>query len=207
MEAQPERRLHLQPGPEAGGTHRIVEGNNYRDLLDGFHRIHPDTVFGKNVRIGYGTVIEVGCEFGDNVLIGHNVMLRPNTFVGADSVISHGSVCEGNCVVGQRVSIHGLSILTMGLIIEDDVFIGGHLSTSNTKRIAYRRPYGCVCNAPYIKRAARIGSAVRILPGVVIGENALIGNGSIVTKNIPDGQIWMGCPARYLKDVPQDEIL
>ena len=179
----------------------------FENVLGQYHRIHPDAKIGKNVRIGLGTVIEDGCSIGDNSLIGHHTVLRPETHVGNNSIISHSCVCEGRAEIGNHVSIHAGCGLTMGIIIEDDVFIGGNMSSTNTKNIVFGRKHKWVWEPCRINRGARIGSGVVLLPRVVIGSNAYVGSGAVVTKDIPEKQVWVGNPARYLRDVPESEWL
>jgi len=78
---------------------------------------------------------------------------------------------------------------------------------ANTPRIVHGRNYPLEIKKYTIRRAVRIGINVSVLPGVEIGENAMIGVGSVITKDIPPRQLWLGNPARYFKDVPEDEIL
>jgi acetyltransferase-like isoleucine patch superfamily enzyme len=92
-------------------------------------------------------------------------------------------------------------------LIESECFIGMGCMLTNTRKIAYRRSYEDVCEPPIIRRAARIGARVTILPGVEIGENALIGAGSVVTKNVPPCWVAVGNPAILVREVGKDEII
>ena len=179
----------------------------YKRLLGQYGPIHPSVIFGNNVRIGEGVVIEKGCMIGDNTLIGHHVILRPDTIIGNDCIVGHLSVCEGKTTLGNRVTVHDQSHLTMGITIEDDVFIAPCFCGANTPRITHGRNFPLVLESYRIKRAARLGIGVLLLPGVVIGENSLIGAGSIVTCDVPDKEIWFGCPAVKQGNVPHEEWL
>jgi len=179
----------------------------YKDLLDGVYRIHPFAKFGKNVKLGEGIVIEEGCKIGDNTIIGHYCVLRPRTIIGKDCVIGHMTVFEGECEIRDRVLIHAQCHITKDVLIEDDVFIAPFFCGANTKRIVHGRNYPLEITGYTIKRAARIGIGVLVLPDILIGENAQIGVGSVVTKNVPDREIWYGNPAKKHGDVPEDEIL
>ena len=81
------------------------------------------------------------------------------------------------------------------------------VGTSNTNKIVHGRDIPLKITGPHIKRAARIGSGVMLMPGVVIGENAQIGLGSVVTKNIPDNEVWFGNPAVFKRYVKVEELL
>ncbi len=179
----------------------------YDDLLKGWHPIHPYTVFGKNVKVGQGVVIERDCKIGDNTIIAHHVVMRPKTIIGNDCVIGHLNVFEGECKIGDRVLIHAQCHITKDVVIEDDVFIAPFFLGANTMRIKHGRDFPLVIEGYKIRRAARIGIGVLVMPGIEIGENALIGAGSLVTKNVPAREIWIGSPARKVGNVPDDELL
>lgn len=179
----------------------------YQDLLNGWHEIYSNAICGENVRIGRFTVIEAGCRIGSNVIIGHNVVLRPGTIVGDNSIISHGCVCEGDTTIGRRVMIEPQCHLTKGMIIEDDVFLGPGVITCNTRNISHGRGFEPLIEGPRIRRAARIGSGAMICPGIEIGHNAVVGVGSVVTKDVPAMQVWYGGAACFKRWVPGEELL
>jgi len=180
---------------------------SYRMVYDSVGLIHPSTKFGKNVKLGYGVVIEEGCEIGDNTFIGNYTTLRPRTKIGKDCVIGHLTVFEGDAVIEDRVLIHAQCHITKDVLIEEDVFIAPFFCGANTQKIKHGRNYKLKINGYIIRRAARIGIGVLVLPGVEVGENSQIGVGSIVTKDIPPREIWLGSPAKKYKDVPEDEII
>jgi acetyltransferase-like isoleucine patch superfamily enzyme len=162
---------------------------------------------GKNVRIGLCTSIEDYCTIGDNTFIGNGCTIRPSSNIGNDCSFGHLTVIEGWCWIGDRVSFHAQCHITKGTVIEDDVFIAPFYLGTNTRRIDHGRGLNPPIEAPTIKRAARIGAGVIILPGVTVGENALIGSGSIVTKDVPDNEVWFGSPAKSKGPVPEEEKL
>lgn len=179
----------------------------YKPLLGQCGLIHPLVKFGKNVTLGHGVIIEEGCEIGDNTLIGHYCVLRPSTKIARDCKIGHFTVFEGDSIIGDRVLIHAQCHITKGVIIEDDVFIAPFFCGANTARIVHGRSYLLILDPYIIKRAARIAIDVLVLPGVIIGENVHVGAGSLVTRNIPDGECWLGAPAVFKSKVPKDELL
>ena len=169
------------------------------------HMIHGSAKIGKRTKIQNTAIIQEGCEIGDNCFIGHYVVMRPNTKIGNNTVIGHHTVFEGDCVVGEDVLIHSQCHITKGVIIEDKVFIAPMFVGANDPVMVHNRrhikPFECT---PYIIRyGARIGVGVKVLPGVEIGRNAVVGVGSVVTKNVPDGVVVMGCPAVPVKLVPE----
>jgi len=184
-----------------------LNSKKYQNALGNDPPIHPETKFGKNVRLGYGDVIEKDCKIGDNTFIGHHTVLRPGTKIGNDCVIGHLTVFEGKCIIGDRVLIHAQCHITINVIIEDDVFIAPFFCGANTKKIKHGRDFNLKITGYTIRRAVRIGIGVLLLPGVEIGENSMIGVGSVVTKDVPPREIWFGNPAIKHGNVPEDEIL
>jgi len=172
-----------------------------------FCPIHPLAKIGKNVRVGHYVVVEEDCVIGDDCFLGNFVMVRAGVIIGNNCVIGHGTVLEAGCKLGNRVTVHVQCYITKGVIIEDDVFLGPGSTTINTRRIKHTRDFPLVIQAPYIKRAARLGAQSLILPGVTVGENAFVRSGSVVSKDIPDRTIVAGVPARMVGPVDEEDIL
>jgi acetyltransferase-like isoleucine patch superfamily enzyme len=170
-------------------------------------RISPDCRIGKDVVIGEFTVIEAGCLISDNVFIGNNSVLRNNVTVGAHSIIGHLVMIESDSWIGKHTTIQSQCHITKFARIDDHVFIGPKAMLINTHRISHGRGFEPELSGPHINFAARIGSGSIIMPGVVVGKNAVIGAGAVATKNIPDKQIWFGNPARFQGEVPESEVL
>jgi UDP-2-acetamido-3-amino-2,3-dideoxy-glucuronate N-acetyltransferase len=163
-------------------------------MLEGdFVRIAPDVKLGRDVSI-YGYVNLYGCEIGDETKVG--------TFV---------EIQEG-ARVGCRVKISSHTFICRGVTIQDEVFVGHGVMFIND-----RYPRATVgdgelqteadwpCTPTLVKRGASIGTNATILCGVVIGERAIVGAGSVVTREVPDRAIVAGNPARVLRfvdDVP-----
>jgi len=182
--------------------------NKYKDLCGDDESIHWSVQFGENVKVGFGTVIEKDCKIGDNTIIAHNCVLRPNTIVGKNCMVGHCSVLEGDTVIGNRVVIHAQCHITKGIVIEDEVWIGPMVTSTNTKYIVHsRKNMPLEFAPPTIRKGARVGAASKLFPGVEIGEDAFVGMGSLVTKSVPARQLWMGTPAKYFRDVNEKEWL
>ena len=179
----------------------------WTDLLKGQAAISPDAKIGAGCKFGRGVIIEAGCEIGDGCLIGHYTVIRTGTVVGAGSQICHHVVCEGQARIGDRVTVHDQTHLTLGIIIEDDVFFGPSVVTSNTRHIVHGRKIPLVIAAPVIQRGARIGAGAMITPGVIIGEEALVGLGAVVTKDCKPYGVFIGNPAKFAGHVPEEEWL
>jgi UDP-2-acetamido-3-amino-2,3-dideoxy-glucuronate N-acetyltransferase len=157
---------------------------------------------------GQYCVIFDNVSFGENTRVGNFVFIRSNTQIGNDCTIGSYVDIEGDVVIGNHVSLQSSAYITRGVIIEDDVFCGPRVTTMNDKRMVHRRPsLNFIRNAPRILRAARVGGGSVLMPGVTIGENALVGSGSVVTKDVPDKAIVLGNPAKVVGWVPAEEII
>lgn len=154
-----------------------------------FQVIAPDVVLGQNVRI-FHFVNLYGCTIGDGSKIG--------TFVEVQKGVT----------IGQNVKVSSHSFICEGVIIEDGVFIGHHVCFINDRYPRAVNPDGSrqteadwTVVPTVVKRGASIGSNATILCGVTIGENAIVGAGSVVTKDVPANTIVAGNPARVLRQV------
>ena len=157
---------------------------------------------------GQFAVVFPDVTMGEGTRLGNFVMIRSNTVIGVDCTIGSYVDIEGDVVIGDHVSLQSGCYITRGVVIEDDVFCGPRVITMNDKRISHRRSnLTFVRSAPRILRAARVGGGSVLLPGVTIGVNALVGAGSVVTKDVPDGAIVAGNPARVVGTVRPEEIL
>lgn len=115
--------------------------------------------------------------------------------IGLDCNINAHCLVEGDVVLGDRVTIKSGVQLWNGLRIEDDVFIGPNVTFANDKYPQSKHPPS-VFETTLIRCGASIGANATVLCGVEIGERAMIGAGSVVTRNVPSGELWFGNPAR-----------
>lgn len=152
-------------------------------------KIAPDVKLGTNVTI-YGFVNLYGCEIGDHTKIGTFVEIQRGSSIGKNcKVQSHTFICEG-------------------VTIEDNVFIGHNVTFINdrfpratTAEGTLQREADWLCEPTLVKRGASIGSSVTLLCGITVGENAIIGAGSVVTKDVPANTVVAGNPARVLRKI------
>lgn len=160
--------------------------------MNKYRCIAPDVKLGKDVRLSQFINL-YGCEVGDNTKIGAFVEIQKNARVGKNCKISsHSFICEG-------------------VTIEDNVFVGHGVTFTND---AYPRAAtwegelqtekDWKVEPTLVKKGASIGSGATVLSNLVIGQNALVGAGSVVTHDVPDSSIVAGNPARVLRLIPQE---
>jgi len=147
-----------------------------------------------------GTIIYCGCAIGSGLQTGHNVIIREENVIGDNVSIWSGSYIDYQCKIGSNVRIHCDCHVTQYVTIEDDVFVGpGFVSSNDVYPLQdAAEPFR---EGATIKRGALVGVNVTVLPRVIIGEGALIGAGSVVTKNIEPGVVAVGNPARVINRV------
>lgn len=154
---------------------------------------------GSGANIRSGTVVYEGATIGRSLQTGHNVVIREETVIGDNVGIWSNSVIDYGCRIGNNVKIHSNVYVAQFTTIEDDAFLAPGVTIANDMR-----PLCAECTragGPTIKRGARVGVNVTILPGVVVGEYALIGAGSVVTKDVPPHAVVYGNPARVATTV------
>ena len=157
------------------------------------HGVEPDVKLGKNVRI-YGYVNLYGCSIGDNTIIGSFVEIRKDV------------------AVGKNCKIQAFAFIPEGVILEDEVFVGPHacfvndrLPRATTTEGKLKGQSDWKVERTIVKRRASIGANATVMCGVTIGENAIVGAGSVVTKDVPPNTIVAGVPAKVIRKVSPTE--
>lgn len=120
--------------------------------------------------------------------------------IGTNCNINSHTFIENNVVIGNNVTIKCGVYLWDGMSIEDNVFIGPNATFTNDK-YPHSKQYPEIFQKIIIKYGASIGANATVLGGVTIGENAMIGAGSVVTKDVPNGELWVGNPARFVRKI------
>lgn len=202
------RNVRLNRGvriyPEARIEDNCIIG--YAHLTNKRHEIPGTTVIGQHAHLRPGCQVYQGCTIGDASFLNHGVMLREQTHVGHHSSIGSLCWCEGYSTFGNYTTIHAQCHLTAKMTVGDFVFMGPGCTTANAMDITHRRQ-NLVANAielgPIIEFGVRIGSQVMLSPGKRIGREAMVGMGSLVTKDVEPFSIVIGRPARKVGDVPE----
>ena len=150
---------------------------------------HLADVQSKN--IGERTTIWQFCVILENASVGKNCNINCNVFI------------ENDVKIGDNVTIKPGVQIWDGITIEDDVFIGPNVTFTNDL-FPRSKKHPEKFEKTLIKKGASIGANATMLAGITIGENALIGAGTVVTKDVPANEIWMGNPAKFHKKLSND---
>jgi acetyltransferase-like isoleucine patch superfamily enzyme len=151
------------------------------------------TTIGENAIIRSGTILYCDVTIGDHFQSGHNVMIREKTKIGNRVAIGTSAVVEGNTIIGNEVSLQSMVYIPTDTVIGNNVFIGPNTVLTND-RYPPTRIGGL--QGPKIRDGAAIGANATLLPGVCIGEGALVAAGAIVTRDVPAHMLAIGAPAK-----------
>src|SRR5205807_2854359 len=152
---------------------------------------------GPHANVRAFTVIYAGSRIGSHLETGHGAVIREENKIGDHLSIWNQSTIDYGCVIGSNVKIHTGVYVAQFTTIEDDVFLAPGVMIAND-----RHPVCPDClQGPTIKRGARVGINATLLPGVVIGEGALVGAAAVVTRDVPPGMVVAGNPARVVGEV------
>jgi acetyltransferase-like isoleucine patch superfamily enzyme len=156
------------------------------------------------VTVCAGAVVNAGARLEAGAIVADQAHVRERSTVGSGSVVGRGAQIDNDVVVGRRVRIQTGCYITAFSVVEDDVFVGPGVTTTNDNTMA--RP-GDRLDGPRLRRACRVGGGVVLLPGVDVGEEAFIAAGAVVTRDVPAGAVVRGVPARAAGSVPAADRL
>lgn len=163
-------------------------------------------VLGSDARLRSGTVLYRGSVIGDRFSTGHHVVVREQCTIGSGVSIWTGTVVDYGVVLGNRVKIHANCYISQYTVIEDDAFLAPGVTLAND---LYPGVEGSAAQmrGPSIGAGAQIGVGATVLPYVRIGTGAVIGSGSVVTRDVPPGMIAYGNPAVARRPVPDQSAV
>src|SRR5205085_6394074 len=167
----------------------------------------PPLELGPGTIVSTGAVVFAGAKLGERVIVGDQACVRERCELGDDVVVGRGSLVENDTSVGARTKIQANAYVTAYSTLEDDVFIAPCVATTNDNFMGRTEKRHELRKGPTIRRGARIGGAAVLLPGIEIGEEAFVGAGAIVIRDVPPRAIVVGSPARQIREVPDDELL
>jgi acetyltransferase-like isoleucine patch superfamily enzyme len=161
-----------------------------------------ETVIGDGAVIRSHSVIYAGNQIGKGFQTGHHAMIREENRIGDNVSVGTNSVVEHHVEIGNGVRIHSQAFVPEYSVLEEGAWIGPNVVLTNVPHPLCSKAKECI-KGPTIKRGAKIGANSTILPFVIVGENALVGAGSVVVHNVPPQAVVAGNPAKVVKSVDQ----
>jgi len=166
----------------------------------------PPAEIGEGTIVSTGAIVFAGSRIGARVILGDQSCVRERVTVGDDVVLGRGSLIENDTTVGAMTKIQAEAYITAYSTLEEHVFIAPCVVTTNDNFMGRTERRHELTKGPTIRRGARVGAGAVLCPGVEIGEEAFVGAGAVVTKDVPPRTIVVGNPARILREVPEDEL-
>jgi acetyltransferase-like isoleucine patch superfamily enzyme len=167
----------------------------------------PPTEVGDGTVVSTGAIVFAGSRIGERVILGDQSCVRERVVVGNDVVLGRGALVENDTTIGAMCRIQAGAYITAYSTLEEHVFIAPCVVTTNDNFMGRTERRHALREGPTIRRGARVGGGAILCPAVEIGEEAFVGAGAVVTKDVPPRVIVVGNPARVLRDVPEDELL
>jgi acetyltransferase-like isoleucine patch superfamily enzyme len=168
--------------------------------------LRPLTI-GEGTTIGANTVLYRGSSIGKDGMIGDLASIREKCEIGDNVVIGRGVAIENQVKIGSHTKIQTNAYITAYTTLEERVFIAPTVTTTNDNFMGRTEERFKSIGGPVIKRGARVGGGSVLLPNVVVAEESFIAAGALVNKNTEPGKVYVGVPARTLRDVPAREKL
>jgi acetyltransferase-like isoleucine patch superfamily enzyme len=167
----------------------------------------PPTEVGDGTIVSTGAILFAGSKVGARVILGDQSCVRERVTIGDDVVVGRGALVENDTTIGALTKIQADAYITAYSTLEENVFIAPCVVTTNDNFMGRTEERHTLIKGPTIRRGARIGGGSILCPGVEIGEDAFVGAGAVVTKDVPARKLVVGNPARVLRDVPDNELL
>lgn len=162
---------------------------------------------GDEVKINSHAILFAGSTIGNGCVIGDQATIRERVNIGNETVVGRGVCIENDVTIGKRCRIQTNAYITAYTTLEDYVFIAPCVTTTNDNFMGRTEKRLELMKGPVFKKGCRIGGNAIILPGVVIGKEAFVAAGSVVTRNVPEKTVVKGVPAKPFREVPEEELL
>lgn len=167
----------------------------------------PPLTIGMAVTIGAGCVIYRGAEIADGAFFGDLATVREDVTIGEGTIIGRGATVENKVSIGRKTKIESNAYITAFSTIEDYCFVAPCVAFSNDNYLGRTEERKKHFGGPILRKGARIGVGSVLLPGIEIGEDALVAAGSVVTRNVPPRMTVLGSPAKPWRNVPEEQLL
>jgi acetyltransferase-like isoleucine patch superfamily enzyme len=166
----------------------------------------PALEVGEGAVIAAGAVVVAGARIGRGAFVGDQAHVRERAVLGEEAAVGRGSQVDSDVTVGARVRVQSACYLAARSVVEEDVFIAPGVITTNDRHATRHAP-DYELEGVLLRRACRIGGGAVLLPGIEVGEEAFVGAGAVVTRDVPARAVVMGVPARQVREVPDEHLL
>jgi acetyltransferase-like isoleucine patch superfamily enzyme len=166
----------------------------------------PPAQIGPGTVVSTGAIVFAGSRVGANCIVGDQSCIRERVELAEDCILGRGSLIENDTTVGAGTRIQAGAYITAYSTLEEDVFIAPCVVTTNDNFMGRTEKRRALMKGPTIRRGARVGGGAIICPGVEIGEEAFVGAGAVVTKDVPARAVVVGSPAHVLREVDPAEL-
>lgn len=167
----------------------------------------PPCHIGEGCILGTHSIVYANAQIGNNCLIADYASIRENVEMGEKNIIGRNVTIENWCRIGNRCKIESNAYITAYSTLEDDIFVAPGVVTSNDNYVGRDPERFKHFKGVTLKNGSRLGAQVTVLPGKVIGEQALVAAGSLVTKDVEEKMVVMGSPAKALRPVDSKQLL
>jgi UDP-2-acetamido-3-amino-2,3-dideoxy-glucuronate N-acetyltransferase len=167
----------------------------------------PPLELGQGTIVSTGAVIFAGTTIGARAIVGDQACVRERCTIGDDVVVGRGALVENDTSVGALTKIQAHAYITAYSTLEEEVFIAPCVITTNDNFMGRTERRHELRRGPTVRRRARVGGGAVLLPGIEVGEEAFVGAGAVVIKDVPARAVVVGNPARQIREVPEEELL
>jgi UDP-3-O-[3-hydroxymyristoyl] glucosamine N-acyltransferase len=164
-------------------------------------------IIGDGTTLGANTVLYRGSLFGKEVMIGDQASVREKCTIGDHVVIGRGVAVENQVEIGSFTKIQTNAYITAYTTLEEHVFIAPTVTTTNDNFMGRTKERFQHLRGPRVKRGARVGGGSILLPGITVAEESFIAAGALINRDTEPKRLYVGVPARALRDVPERELL
>lgn len=156
-----------------------------------------------------GSLVSIyrGSRLGEGVLVADLASVREDVEVGKNTIVGRGVAIENDTRIGKYVKIETNAYVTAHTVVEDRCFIAPMVTMTNDNFLGRTEERFKYTKGPHLRKGARVGANAILMPGVVIGEDAVVGAGSVVKHDVPPRKVVAGVPAGIIKDTPQEQLL
>jgi acetyltransferase-like isoleucine patch superfamily enzyme len=167
----------------------------------------PPAEIGDGTIVSTGAIVFAGTRIGARVIVGDQACVRERVQIGDDVVVGRGVLVENDTSIGALTKIQAEAYITAYSTLEENVFIAPCVVTTNDNFMGRTERRHELIKGPTVRRGARVGGGAVLCPGIVVGEEAFVGAGAVVTKDVAPRMLVVGNPARVLRGVSADELL